>query len=140
MAKLTLVGNGKSDYTIVISSDSSEPERFAAEEAQKYISLISGAKLPIKEGVGKDKAIMVGTGFVDKSDLGEDGFVMKTEKDGLILGGNTPRATLFSVYAFLEKYLGCGWCMPGDDTIPENKTIAVPKIDDVEKPAFHTGA
>lgn len=136
MAELILVSEGKSDYTIIIAADAAEPERFAAFELQKYISLISSAKLPIKEDAREGKAILVGTKFADRTDLGEDGFVIKTEKERIILGGNTPRATLFSVYAFLEKYLGCGWCIPGDDTVPENKTIIVSEIDDIEKPVF----
>ena len=136
MAELRLVSEGKSDYIIVVAADAAEPERFAAFELQKYISLISGAKLSIKEDAQKDRVFLVGTKFVDGTDLGEDGFVMRTEKEQIILGGDTPRATLFSVYAFLERYLGCGWCIPGDDTVPENKTIAVSGIDDVEKPVF----
>ncbi len=133
---LRLVTNGKSSYAIGISSQACEVEQFAAEELQKYISLISGAKLPIEEDCSKDKAILVGNQFVDRKDLGEDGFIIRTEKERIILGGNSPRATLYSVYGFLEKYLGCGWCIPGDDTVPESRTIAVSAIDDVEKPAF----
>ena len=136
MNELRLVSEGKSDYTIVIAPNAAEPERFAAFELQKYISLISGVKVLIKEDAVSEKSILVGTRFISVTDLGEDGFIMKTEKERLILGGNTPRATLFSVYTFLEKYLGCGWCMPGDDTVPENKTIVISEIDDVEKPAF----
>jgi hypothetical protein len=34
------------------------------------------------------------------------------------------------VYHFLERYLGCAWCAPGDDTVPRRSTVRIPPIDD----------
>jgi hypothetical protein len=43
-ANLILAQNGKSDYTIVISTEASPSERHAAEELQKFVEQISGAQ------------------------------------------------------------------------------------------------
>ena len=68
---------------------------------------------------------------------GEDGYLMCCSGKRLVLTGNSPRATLYAVYHFLEKYLGCGWCVPGDDIIPKQATIRLPVFQDaIGPPAF----
>ena len=44
---ITLVEDGRSDYTIVISPESSPPQRYAAEELATFVEQMSGAKLPV---------------------------------------------------------------------------------------------
>jgi len=46
-ATVTLANKGKSDYRIVIPSAAIPSERYAAEELQRYLEKISGAKIPI---------------------------------------------------------------------------------------------
>ena len=68
---------------------------------------------------------------------GEDGYLMRTVGERLVLTGNSPRATLYAVYHFLEKYLGCGWCVPGEDTVPKHNVVQVAALDEaVGPPAF----
>jgi len=138
---IILASPGKSPYTIVVAGGSPKPEVFAAEELQKYISLISRSKLLIKEQKTGDLSILVGRKTVKGAGyevpaLSEDGYVIETAGSKLLLFGGSPRATLYSVYTFLEKYLGCGWCAPGDDVVPETKTLKVGQINDQEEPAF----
>ena len=45
----TLVSEGRSNYTILIASDSSPPQRYAAEELQTFLAQISGVKLPVSD-------------------------------------------------------------------------------------------
>ena len=47
-SKLILIQDGKSSATIVVGTDASEVERFAARELQQYLERISGATLPIQ--------------------------------------------------------------------------------------------
>ena len=57
--------------------------------------------------------------------------------DNIILAGVSPRSTLYSVYSFLEKYLGCGWIAPGDENIPRMLAVSVPDgIAEIESPVF----
>ena len=57
-----LFRNGKSKYSIVLSTTASTSEQTAAEELQKYIREISGAELPIVNNLKtKGAKIYVGT-------------------------------------------------------------------------------
>src|SRR5258708_30113299 len=57
---LKLAAAGRSTYVIVLKAQAPLPERFAAEELQKYIRLISGATLPVVETASGRPAILVG--------------------------------------------------------------------------------
>ena len=46
-ANIRLVENGKSNYAIAIAPDASESERHGAEELQKFLEEMSGARQPI---------------------------------------------------------------------------------------------
>jgi hypothetical protein len=142
--EITLVEDAKSRYTVVIAADAPLPVKFAAEELQRYLAQISGARLPVANDASADLAICVGQGSApgDETDKlrlelkerGEDGYLMCISGKRLVLRGNSPRATLYAVYHFLEKHLGCGWCAPGDDTIPRRTTIRVPGFHEVVGP------
>jgi hypothetical protein len=143
--EINLVEGGKSGYSIVIAADASVPVKFAAEELQKYLAQISGARLPVATNAAPDLAICVGEGSIpaaetdklhaDLKDRGEDGYAMCSSGNRLILTGNSPRASLYAVYHFLEKYLGCSWCVPGHDTVPQQATIRLPHFRDAVGPA-----
>ncbi len=49
-AKLVLADGGKSTYSICISRDASPSERRGAEELQRFLEDLSGAKLPVVSG------------------------------------------------------------------------------------------
>jgi hypothetical protein len=137
---ITLVEDGRSLYAIAVASDAAPPVRFAAEELQKYVKAISGAVLPIRTDAGAKPAICLRVSGEAESALrarGEDAYTMRCDGRRVELIGNSPRATLYAVYHFLEKYLGCGWCAPGDDTVPKAATIRLPCFDDaIGPPAF----
>ena len=143
---MVLVDAGQSRYTIVVSADATLPVKFAAEELQKYLLQMSCARLPIATDASVEPAILVGEGVIapgdreavqaSLKDRGEDGYLMRSLGGRLILTGNSPRATLFAVYHFLEK-LGCGWRIPGDDTVPRRTTIRLAPFNEaVGPPAF----
>jgi hypothetical protein len=137
---IRLAEEGRSDYTIVIAKDAPVPVKFAAEELQKYLLQITGVRLPIAADADAEAAICVGeskllAAEVDRlrADLrprGEDGYRMLSQGKRIVLVGNSPRATLYAVYHFLEKYLGCGWCAPGEDTVPRQARLRIPPFDE----------
>ncbi len=144
---ITLAQGGRSDYAIVVADGAALPVRFAAEELQKYLQLMCGAELPIVSQNEGDRAIVVADGASLEGELaalrtaladrGEDGYLLRTVGPRLVLTGNSPRATLYAVYHFLEKYLGCGWCAPGEDTVPQCEVVQVAAVDEaVGPPAF----
>ncbi|MBI4026442.1 MAG: DUF4838 domain-containing protein [Verrucomicrobia bacterium] len=155
---LVIVENGQPRAAIVVAAD--EPKAAnAAAEIQKYVEKMSGAKLPIvKEGdpVKAPISILVGhttaaqklgvkipSGFnpticADANE--EEGYVLMTKGNSLIVGGNSDgqyQGTLYAAYALLEK-LGCRWYFPGEwgEVIPRQKTINVPDLQVKSKPDF----
>ncbi|NLF31001.1 MAG: DUF4838 domain-containing protein [Planctomycetes bacterium] len=130
-ASITLVAEGRSDYVIVVGPQASPSERFAAEELQTHIEKMSGAKLPIvvRGGAVPDRAVALGIGAapagLDVADLGDEGYIIRTEGERLIIVGGARRGTLYGVYTFLES-LGVRWWYRDEMTIPQTATIVVP--------------
>ena len=146
--ELTLVSGGEPNAVIVTASGASEAERFAADEIQKYIQKITGAKLKIltddenAEGnlilIGRTKITSELGVDVDSDFPNDDPFIIKTIRNRLILLGKGDRGTVYSVYTFLEDYTRCRWVMPGEagEQIPKKETITVSHIDRIEEPEF----
>ena len=141
-APLTLVQDGKSTYSIVISTDASPSEKHGAQELQKFLEEMSGARLPVVTDaqaahgnlvlVGSSKLLKAGITF---DSLGPEGFALKTDGKNLIIAGGRQRGTLYGVYTFLEK-LGCRWFTPDVSRIPKMRTITAGPLDETQKPAF----
>ena len=152
-AELVLVENGEPKATILLGKEPSAQAIGAAQTLQTYLERISGATLEIRHDndadsgarifVGRSKAVKrlgvkVPSGFTNQ--MNEEGFVIKTVKDALVLAGNEDwqyRGTTYAVNEFLES-LGCRWFFPGTygEVVPTVPTIAVGDIDRTERPDF----
>ena len=130
-ADVSLVTNGKPVAEIVVAEDASPSVRTAADELQKHVEAMSGAKLAIVHHPTKDVAnqVFVGKGAVPK-ELGfsldgvkADGFRIVAEDNHLILAGNESYNFARSFLKFLtvprferqahwEKLLGKEWRWP----------------------------
>lgn len=139
-AQVSLASGGRSDFVIVTPPQPEAPESFAAQELQKYIRLISGAKISIAARASGQHLILIGRAAGDVDALRsrkDDRFLIRIEGGRILLAGASPRATLFSVYRFLEKYGGCGWLVPGDEFVPRRDTLSLPeRAEEIETPAF----
>jgi len=148
-----LAENGASSYAIIIGKNASLPEKFAAEELQKYIKKISGAVIPVKtDGNGSKNIVLIGTqqsnqllaSYLAKSDdfsekeKKKDAFLITTKNGSLILCGSNPRSCLYAVYDFLEKELGVFWPtpMPEEEIVPFCKKICLNDISRKEAATF----
>src|SRR6266496_2247695 len=128
-AVTTLVEQGRSRYRIVIPADAIPAERYAAQELQRYLERLSGAKLPIVTDAGpiESREILLGDNAhlqklklkINFSKLGTDGFVLRTEGRRLVVAGGRPRGTLYAVYALLEDKLGVRWFTPELEVVPK---------------------
>ena len=140
------MGDETSRYRIVIPSAATAHEIKAAKVLQDYLLQISGAALPI---ISADKPvytyeIVLGQNErldelgvkVNYNELNKDGFVIKTDNHRLIIAGGNGKGTLFGVYTFLEKYLGCRMYSPEVKIIPEQKRIILGEIDDMQVPGI----
>jgi hypothetical protein len=139
-----LVESGQARSTIVLQPDASPAERFAATELQSHLARISGAQVPIAPtasavtnviSIGRTAAENLMAHF-DWDTLGEDGCLVSTVENGLVLAGTTPRSTLYAVYEFLEEVLGCRWLTAQTSHIPRLETIEVSDLYIAHKPPF----
>ena len=129
-----IVENGETDFSIVTADGADECIMTAADELQTYLNKISGAKLeivPESDFVG-DKAIVLGETMIekeitaiDRSLIAEDGFVLYSDGDYLLIAGEDSRGTLYGVYTFLEEYLGVRWFTPELEVVPESNDIVI---------------
>ena len=152
-ADLLLVDRGEPRSVIVTADAPSPSARKAAGVLQEYIEKISGARLrvttesastaPGRVLVGHTAAarklnVEIPSGFTTK--LNEEGFVIRTVGQDLILAGNEDwryRGTEIAVNKFLES-LGCRWYFAGDygEVVPTLRRIRVRPVDRTERPSF----
>jgi len=132
---ITVVQDGEPVGSIVIADRLVErPVRFAAEELQRYLRLMSGANLPLRRRA-LGAAIVLSTQHRTHGTQQEDAYSLRSQDRRLHLTGASPRAVLYGAYALLER-LGCGFCVPGEETVPRRRTIALASLDVTEVPAF----
>ncbi len=146
MAGLRLVHDGKSDYRVVLANDASPSEHFAAAEFKRYIHEISGATLPYAPDgpTPPQKAVLIGDAEALRSlNLAvpacarhDEGFLIRTAGDRLVITGGRLRGTMYGVYAFLEDVLGCRWLSATASKIPRMSSIMLPNLDTADSPAF----
>jgi hypothetical protein len=143
--QLTLVQEGKSPYVIMLSAEASPSENRGAQEIQAHLQKMSGVQLPIvaADAAAPQRAILVGRGRhldglglqVDWKALGEEGFILKTVGENLVIAGSAVRGTMYGCYEFLER-LGVRWFSPKVTRVPQRQTVEVPFMDEIQVPAF----
>ena len=111
-----------------------------------FLTQISGAKLNIvsdktppadKEIVLGDNARLRSLGVaIDFRSLGEEGYVIRTEGNRLVIAGGSLRGNLYGVYGLLEDHLGCRWFAPGVSRIPKRARLVLGPIDEKKVPVL----
>ncbi|MBQ7923178.1 MAG: DUF4838 domain-containing protein [Clostridia bacterium] len=138
--------NGTSEYVIVRGENASPSEVTASTELQAYLKQIIGAELPIVTDTtaAVDKEIIVGKtnreaeGAFDREELGDDGFVIKTDETRLWIVGGEQRGTLYGVYEFLESYLGCRFYAADFEKVPAAENITLEIAEDKQTPVIES--
>ncbi|GMU21064.1 MAG: hypothetical protein AMXMBFR13_11580 [Phycisphaerae bacterium] len=152
--ELVLVRDGQATATIVIAEQPSENARLGAAELQKYIEKITGAKLPVRTDAEPSAGTLILVGrsrLTDQmpnldipagrtKDLREEGLLIQTAKDRLVLAGNDIEpyyGTRYAVAEFLHR-LGVRWFLPGEfgEVIPKMASIAVGPTRVLQRPDF----
>src|SRR3954452_12281327 len=101
--KVILVQDGNPVASILCTDNPTAQDKKAALDLQMWIKEITGAPLPINYGAARGKLILVRT----QSDLGDEGYAVKSKHDMLLLWGGKKRGPINAVYALLEEDLGC---------------------------------
>jgi hypothetical protein len=144
--ELVLADKGKSEYRIVIADAASPSTKHAAEELQSFLDQISGAKLAIVSDCGPmgAKEIILGDNDhlkqlevkLDLASLGDEGYVIESVGDRLIIAGGVLRGNLYGVYGLLEDHLGCRWFTPTVSRIPKHERLAIAPIHERQIPVL----
>src|SRR6266542_710489 len=142
--QIILTDNESSQYNIIIPTHATPAEIKAATVLQDYLLQISGAALPVITAdkhrgpyeilLGQNERLDELSAGINYKLLKEDGFVIKTDSLRLIIAGGNEKGTLYGVYSFLEKYLGCRMYSPKVKIVPRQKQIILGKINDLQVP------
>ncbi len=141
---------GRADYAevqVVVPDDATPGERLAADEFAAYWTRTTGAQPEIVGAPGAGPVVWIGARgaperIVDPrelSDLGTDGFLIRTRQDedpSIVIAGGGELGTQFGVYAFFEDYMGVRRLTADVTHIPASPPSRIPDIDITSVPAF----
>ncbi|MDO9580350.1 MAG: alpha-glucuronidase family glycosyl hydrolase, partial [Bacteroidales bacterium] len=142
----TIAKNGKTNYCIIVPDKASPVIEYAAGELQRFLKEISGARLSIipassaREGhaflIGLSKRVRK-AGLEDElGKLKEDGVLVKTIGKDVVLLGQNDRGQIYSVYVFLERFLGVRFLAWDCTVVPKRRMLTLPSIDYAYSPPF----
>jgi hypothetical protein len=108
---LVIISSGKSAYKIVTSASASPEEFQAAAVLQHYLSKVTGLQLPIIKDSDNKGAHEIIIGHTNRVPFivfqHPDEFMIKVASNHLLLNGGGRKGVLYSVYTFVERFLGC---------------------------------
>src|SRR5690606_21511721 len=114
-----------------------------ANSLSHYIYKSTNARLKVNNSIDpKSNNIIIATQYkgVNKNyeKLDEDGFIIQTANNSVIISGKTDWGTEYGVYEFLERFIGIRWLMPTElwTEIPTKSTIRISNIEITENPKF----
>ena len=140
---LRLTSNGATDYTIVLPETPTVVQQTAAAELASFLNQVTGADFPVlsesrveQEAKDKKKLLVIGPGELSKKllafaaaepeeTIGQDGIIIQTVGDSIILSGHPERGPLYAVYTFLEDTVGIRWWTSTESTIPSRPVLEV---------------
>jgi hypothetical protein len=153
-----IAAQGQAQAAIVAGGKAGPLERFAAEELQKHIKTLSGAKLQIiaageAERLPKSHVLLLvggpesnelvgraaGRRQVRLQGLKPEGYILRRialdGREALVVGGNDEAATMYAAYDLLER-LGFVFLLT-KDILPEKRAdVPLPALDERVEPAF----
>ncbi len=108
--KILIAGKPISDFTVIISANASSSVKYAAGELIKYIEKATGVMLPLADDSSAPGASEILVGETSRRKKPDDITDEMTEifcsGGTLSLCGGCDRATIYSVYEYLEKIVG----------------------------------
>lgn len=157
--KITLVKNGKTDYTLLIDPSAPESVKNAAEDLRSYFfkvagispGLVTGENTPATPFISLGNTLAARAAGIDPSVIPGDGFRIVTRNRNLfIIGTDTPtgkvnnlggvtNGTSNGIYTFIEDYLGVHWLMTGElgEYFLKKEKISIPETDHTEYSPFN---
>lgn len=131
-------------FMYIVTSNHAHPaELHAAAELQRYIYQSTDTLLTMFADRVKRRGpeIRIGIdarngGEVLPGDLDEEGYIIKSIGEDILIAGGSPRGTLYGVYEFLEKYLGFRCYTKDIEKIDRKNLLEIEETNIREQPAF----
>lgn len=144
--ELVLAEHGRSGYVVVVAAEAAPATRHAADELVRWLKEITGVELAVvsEAEAPRKREILVGPSQrlkrldvrLDPAELGQEGYLLRTVGERLVVAGTDPRGTLHAVHGLLEEHLGCRWFTPEVSVIPRRERLVLPALDETRRPAF----
>ena len=110
--KINIINNNHTTYHIVHSVNSTEAERYACMELQKYLYLSTNTLIPVfsDKCMKRSKEIIIGSARdsqvgLELTGMSKEAFIIKEKDEEIYITGNSPRGILYGVYKFLEEFI-----------------------------------
>lgn len=128
---MVLSSNGLTKYHIVVSTDASDEEKYAAQLLQEYIYKISGSKVPVVNKCKKihNEEIHIGNTAESKIGSVEDDSIRVIRKgSSLYFNAKDGNGVMYAVFDFMEKYLGVRIFTKDQDYYPTDSNLTIKNI------------
>ena len=144
--EITLIDESGSLGRILVGQDASDQLWEAADELREHLYKITGVFImarptgksyPVEIILGAQAAATAGVD-VTRENLGEQGYIIRTLGNRLIIAGASDLGTLYGVYGFLEDHLGVRWFTPDFTKIPRRSAVKIGQIDERFVPVFES--
>jgi len=125
---------GRTTYKIVVAQDASVTEKIAAKNLAAILQQISGAEFEIIDddaAVGQAEIVIglnrhteeISGGQTVAFEPEDETFMICNQGPHILIWGGKKRGSMYGVYTFLEKYLGCRWYTSAVKVFPERDTF-----------------
>lgn len=141
---------GEARAVVVLAETAGPVEHRAARELGYFLSGVTGAEIEVSNAPARGKyPIWVGIPANNPQArryrlesraavLCDEGFILRSGRDGLVISAKKPLGVLFGAYAFLEEHAGMRWFHPGEEGEyrPYRPDLKIGRIDEDRNPAF----
>jgi hypothetical protein len=138
-AELVVIDAKTPPCPIIVDIKDNPVEELAAKQLAVYLKKITGKDFEVKPYVEPipQRAIVIGKhGNEPFTELGPDGFIIKTKGERLYIMGGASQGTAYGVFDFLQRELGCRWWSHTEEDVPTRAVVRLGEINVREKPAF----
>ncbi len=139
---IELAKNGTTDYRIYTPANPNSNELKAANVLKSFFYRVTGSHCIIEIENKKSPGIFIGATSIAVNDkeinaLPDEAFVIRTVQRNIVICGKGAKGTLYGVYDFIEKYMGCHKWDGHTAAINKEPALSIPAvIHEKEIPAF----
>ncbi len=117
---------------VILSEFGDERLDAAGNTLSRYLLEITGKNFPVSTSGNAGTVFRLSY----SDDIPDNGYVIETGENEVLITGSGTRGVIHGVYAFLEKYCGCDWYTSTLYSIPKNENLTIPPGEKTEYEPF----